>query len=466
VHSGIKYLRLEKGNWKMKKLIIVSCVVLFACLPIVASAATNDELSSENAALKARLDRLEKELTSIRGLVEKKSTTAGKPINVPAISDADLTKLSEMVTKKKASGVTVTPYGFIKADAIYDNSQVSVGNFIKWVESEGTGGDNDEFNMTANQTRLGLKINGPQSNGLNMSGVVELDFYGGQAENKSHMFMRHAYMKMAWPEERFSIIAGQTWDVISPLNPGTLNYSVAWWAGNIGYRRPQIRLTKSYALSDSIDLKLEGALARNIGTNGSDSFATGTVDSGQTSGQPMYQGRSSVTFPLLSYKPTTVGFSGHWGKEKFDKATPAQGNKFNTWSLNLDVAQPVNEWLTIKGEFFKGENLSQFLGGIGQGINTGTGNEIGTKGGWIAASIGPFDKWRFNTGFTMEDVDRDDLSNAVDQRTLNSSIFGNMIYAFNKNTEVGLEVSRWRTDYKNQADGDDLRLQSSFIYKF
>jgi len=450
----------------MKKLIIVSCIVFFVSMPVVASVATNNELSAENAVLKQRLNRVEKELAEIKSLLLKKdTTTATKPVSVPSLSDEDIIKISQMVKEKDASDIKITPYGYIKADASYDNSRVNNGNYVAWVDPEASNNNDDEFNLTANQTRIGLKISGPDSDDLNVSGVIEVDFYGGNKDgasgNKSHPFMRHAYIKMDWPKERFNIIAGQTWDTISPLNPGTLNYSVAWWAGNIGYRRPQIRLTKSYDLGNDLDLKLEGALARNIGTDSNiknDPFDT--AESGQDSGQPMYQGRTSLTFPMLAYKPTTVGVSGHWGKEEFD----TNNKKFDTWSLNLDINQPVNEWLTIKSELFRGENLNQFLGGIGQGINTTTFNEISTKGGWIAASIGPFDKWRFNTGFTMESVDRDDL-NASD-RNVNSSIFGNMIYSFNKNTDWGLEISRWRTDYKDAADADDLRVQSSFIYKF
>ena len=34
---------------------------------------------------------------------------------------------------------------------------------------------------------------------------------------------------------------GQTWGVVAPLVPGTIMYSVYWGAGNIGYRRAQIR---------------------------------------------------------------------------------------------------------------------------------------------------------------------------------------------------------------------------------
>lgn len=456
----------------MKKSIIICCAALFLCLPVLGAAATNEELAKENALLKQRLDRMDRELAELKEIVLGKAKAADRSkdmqAEVPPLSDEDLVKISEMVrdkdTKKGVwSNLDVQFYGFIKADASYDNSRVDNGNYVKWVDSEALNSDDNEFNLTANQTRLGFNIAGPETEGMVASGKVEFDFYGGNSsgasQNTSHPFMRHAYMKLDWPKQRFNIIAGQTWDTISPLNPFTLNYSVAWWAGNIGYRRPQIRLTKSFAVNDKVDMKLEGALARTIGR---DSSFNG--ESGEDSGYPTFQGRASATFPLIEDKLTTVGFSGHWGREEFDTTADGKNKNFETWSLNLDVTQPVNEWLSFKGELFKGENLNQYLGGIGQGVNTTLFKEIGSKGGWIAASLGPWDKWRFNTGFTIEDVDRNDLNDG--DRTMNNSIFGNAIYSFNKNTEWGVELSRWRTDYKNQGDGDDLRVQTSFVYKF
>ena len=71
-----------------------------------------------------------------------------------------------------------------------------------------------------------MKIKGPSSDNIKTSGVVEIDFYGGGAENKGQPMMRHAYLQIDWVKEKFSIIADQTWDVISPLNPSVLNYSV------------------------------------------------------------------------------------------------------------------------------------------------------------------------------------------------------------------------------------------------
>lgn len=187
--------------------------------------------------------------------------------------------------------------------------------------------------------------------------------------------MRHAYMTIDWPKEKFGIIAGQTWDVISPLNPETLNYSVDWWVGNIGYRRPQIRLTKGYTLNKDVELKLEGAIARTIGRTNSGILTADQADTGENSGTPSLQGRVSVTLPLLGYKPATIGLSGHYAQEKYDTGpntvVPATGHKtFDSWSINIDYLQPVTAWLTIKAEVFKGENLDAYLGGIGQGSET------------------------------------------------------------------------------------------------
>ncbi|MHC4061248.1 MAG: hypothetical protein ACYSR6_06520 [Planctomycetota bacterium] len=269
-------------------------------------------------------------------------------------------------------------------------------------------------------------------------------------------------MELNWPKDGFGIIAGQTWDVISPLNPSTLNYSVQWWAGNIGYRRPQIRLTKTYAVNEETELKIQGALARTIGI--SDTF---TTDSGEDAGYPGAQGRVGITFPWFGYKPTTLGVSGHVAREEYDTSASGDSKHFDSWSANLDLTQPINDWLTLKGELFTGENLSAYLGGIGQGVNVDTFTEIASKGGWVAAALGPWDKWNFNVGASIDDVDDDDLEGmSGDKREYNRSIFGNVIYSLNNNTQVGFELSQWHTEYDGQDDGDSVRAQTSFIYKF
>ena len=144
-----------------------------------------------------------------------------------------------------------------------------------------------------------------------------------------------------------------------------------------------------------------------------------------------------------------------------------QDKEFETWSVNVDYTQPICKKVKIKAEVFSGKNLDAYLGGIGQGVTT-TGinqyEEIGSKGGWIAASLGPWNTKRFNVGVAMDDVERGDVNDG--DRTLNRSVFGNVYCAINKQTDIAFELSHWRTEYRGPGDGESLRAQMAMIYKF
>jgi hypothetical protein len=391
------------------------------------------ELLQENEELRQRVGNLEEQV----GQLQKEGPAAGKN---PLWSSLD-----------------IQFYGYVKADASYDNSRTVPGNYVLYVDSEEANNNDNEFNLTANQTRLGFNVNGPQSGRIKTSGRVEVDFYGdSDDQNRAQIQMRHAYVNLDWADSGFSLLAGQTSDVISPLLPFTLNYSVLWYTGNIGYRRPQIRATQEITLEGDRTLLLQGAMTRTIST---DPLIT---EAGEDRGFPTLQGRAALTTPLFAPGPTTVGLSSHWGQEEYDNLG---GARFNTWSVNLDATQPLTDSTSLKGELFSGENLSTYLGGIGQGVNTTRQREISSCGGWFALNIKPENKWTYNVGAGFEDVDAADVED--DDRTANSSLFGNAVYAINDHADVGAEISHWRTHYKNQSKvADDIRLQLAFIYKF
>lgn len=429
----------------MRKLQVLLSLMLLASIGTISFAANSDDLARENAELRKKLDQIDKELQGLKTVVMQQSDASADSLPKPVWSNLD-----------------IQLYGYLKFDAAYDTSRIENGDYAKWVDDESTNDDDDQFNMTANESRFGMILNGPDNDEMKTSGRVEVDFYGpgsGVAENQGRLMMRHAYLKLDWPDNRFNIIAGQTSDVISPLYPSTVNYSVGWWVGNIGYRRPQIRLTKELGFVDGGFLKLEGALARTIG----DTSITGT-DSGEDAGFPTFQGRASLTFD-----ETTIGLSGHWGEEEYDIASNGSNKDFTTWSLNLDYTQPIYSKVALKAELFTGENLDTYLGGIGQGVITDTTKlnyyeEIGSQGGWIAASLGPWDTKRFNVGVSMDDVDRGDVNNS--DRILNRCVFGNVYCAVNKQTDIAFELSHWRTEYRGPGDGESLRAQMALIYKF
>jgi len=332
-------------------------------------------------------------------------------------------------------------YGYIKLDGSYDGSRVSTGNYMRWVD---TAGPRDaQFNITARQTRLGLNFGGPKIAKSEAGGKLEIDFYGGGEENKNSLMLRQAYMKVAWSTIDFAIVAGQTNDVISPLNPSTMNYVVNWWSGNIGYRRPQFRLTKGFGLGHNVGLRFELAAARSIG--------------GENTGLPSAQGRVALSVPLWTGKKTTLGISGHTGKEENDS---------HTWSAGLDLSLPILKKTTLDGEFWTGSNLDSYLGGIGQGLK-GTAKdplEIAAHGGWFALNTGPYRDWQFGAGASIDNPS--DTYLVRGDRAQNMSTFGNIRYSLNEAVETGVELSYWETKYKDMDHATDVRLQWSWLYKF
>jgi hypothetical protein len=434
------------GLWAL----VAGWIISSPCL-----AQSDPNVTKENAQLRRRVETLEKQVEQLQATVKP---PAAEPAPVPAAPEAPAGL--EPGKKPLWSTLDIQFYGYIKLDAAWDSSGVFPGDYVLFTD-RGRDGD-DEFNITAKQTRLGLKIQGPSTGNMKTSGVVEADFYGAAgAENKFNLLVRHAYMTFDWPDSKFSILAGQASDVISPLYPNTLNYTVLWDAGNIGYRHPQVRLTQQLRVRDDMTLELAGAISRTIGDVEALTFTPGA-----NAGFPTFQGRAGLTFPWFGFKPTTVGVSAHWGREQY-----SSDEKIDSWSLNLDVLQPICPVVTVKGEAYIGENLDDYFGGIGQGVRIRTvGNTtlfqhaIGDRGGWFAVVLGPWDAWSFNVGAGLDDVESGDVDALA--RTSNRSLFANAIYALNKSADIGVELSQWRTDFKNADDVDDVRIQTSFIYKF
>jgi hypothetical protein len=103
------------------------------------------------------------------------------------------------------------------------------------------------------------------------------------------------------------------------------------------------------------------------------------------------------------------------------------------------------------------------MGNIGMAIpNNG---EIGTDGLWFSFIFKPTDQYTVNAGMTLAKNDSGDIG-AGDPEN-NTSLFGNIIFHLNKNTDIGLEISKWETEYEgDNTEYDSLRIQGSVIVKF
>ncbi len=432
-----------------------------------------DRLRSENAELRERIEMLERNLQDLSTKLDKAPTPA------PAPAPEKKGKPAEKPSMK--SKYDIDMYGYVKLDSSVDSSRSETGNFMKWVYPENVNGGDRQYSMTANQTRFGFKFAGPTAGNAKVSGNVELEGYGPNGtENKGNIGIRHAYFQVDWPKSDFQLLGGQTSDVISPLFPSTLNYSVAWWAGNIGVRRAQLRLTKGIKLGEKSKLTLQGAAGRVVGDVGP--FTRKAGDSGEDSGSPSFQGRVAVSFPTFKKLQGAVGFSGHTSEEEYDFNAAGLNKRIKSRSNCWDVSLPICDWLGLKGETWHGQNVDDYFGGIGQGIlvsSTGSGTVVnatgfgGTfqkaeaiegKGGWVEASFGPFKNWRFSLGCSSDDPDDRDLPASA--RTKNSARWFTVLHDLNEAVQIGVELSKWKTSYKNGTNGENNRFQTSLIYKF
>ena len=105
---------------------------------------------------------------------------------------------------------------------------------------------------------------------------------------------------------------------------------------------------------------------------------------------------------------------------------------------------PVTDKLSFQGEVFQGENLSPFLGGIGQGVSAWTRDTIRDTGGWFDFAY----DWtncvhsRLGAG-----VDNPNDADVFVGRSYNRFIFTNIEVNFTEHLTSGVELAYWRTHY-------------------
>ena len=365
--------------------------------------------------------------------------------------------------------IQISWYGYVKLDGSFDENLTSHGNFIMWVQPEKAGSDDDQFNLTANQTRLGLKATGVNYGRTAVSGQVEVDLYGGVtgatvAENKPLVQLRQAYLGLQ--SGSVKLIAGQTNDLLAPLSPSTLNYTGLWGCGNIGYRRPQVTVSYTFPLSSQTGLSCAAGAFRTIGSDlipgfalKEDETAEGS-DDGADAGFPSVQGRLEVDSKGASVNSIRTGISGLWGRLRAETSL-GRSQDYSTWAVAGHLAVSVPTGLSVSGEAFIGSNLASYYGSI---LNKDRTGGIKTIGGWgsVTAKLSP--RVQLGAGGGFDNPYNRDLE--PNSRSHNFCLFGNVQYTIVSQVVIGLELSHWETGYKGARAADDLRAQSSFMLNF
>ncbi|UCC43508.1 MAG: hypothetical protein JSU65_10235 [Candidatus Zixiibacteriota bacterium] len=355
-------------------------------------------------------------------------------------------------------------YGYVKLDASYDQNLTSNGNYIMWVQPQLGTEDDAQFNMTHRQTRFGVVSEGKGYREAVVNGKLEFDFYGGgTAENDAALLLRHAYLTVQSGQTQ--LLAGQTDDLISPLQPTTLNYGALWNTGNIGYRRPQIRLSYRVSSNDQTDVTFSGGFFRTIGNDLTPTLSLATEvadgsDDGTDAAVPSFQGLVDVNHKLASGTSVRFGVSGLYGRMKAE-GTLGTEETYKSNAIVGHVAVDLPTGAGFSGEIQKGANLASYLGGID---NNSTFDGVTTTGAWASFWMTPNPKMKVTAGFGLDNPDDDDIADG--NRSKNRSIFGNIQVTPIPLFTMGLELSQWKTHYKNSGAAKSFRAQTSFVLNF
>jgi len=174
----------------------------------------------------------------------------------------------------------------------------------------------------------------------------------------------------------------------------------------------------------------------------------GSPGLGERASQPFYQARLALSHPLNSSK-ATVGFGGHYGRERIGTA-----RTLDSWAFAVDYAVPVMRRVTWRGEAFAGSNLIPFQGGVLQGVATlqpvATApptqfNRIGAGGGWTELIIRATSDNRnvFYAG-AGEDDPRDRHLLPGTPRSKNEFVWASFFHKLNDNVTIAPEWSNWQ----------------------
>jgi hypothetical protein len=348
------------------------------------------------------------------------------------------------------SSFPVELYGYLKADAIYNDSQVAINELTMNAPLE-TMGDNDKYSLTAKESRLGANVTGPElPNGGKIMGKVEADFFGDAADatTTSGLRIRQAYVNLRYAT--WDLLAGQAWDFFSPLNPGTLNFAVLWRAGNIGDRHPQIRLTKRFKQA-------------NGGMFGAEVGAIDPKTAQQTNrGYPLGAGRVSYEKPYGGDKSAAVGLGGLIGSSDI---STTNSNNVHVWAGSVDFKWKACAFFTLMGEGYAQQGLGAALRAANGAFTSAANEAVSSRGGWMQVSSDLTKKVQLNVGGGVDNV-KDRYVTAATIWNWNHSIFANTKIKVAKNVTWGLEYQFFKTEFAGNTDGDNNRFHSALILNY
>lgn len=357
----------------------------------------------------------------------------------------------------------VTIYGTMLWNSFYNTAATNIQD-VPFVTLKRGADPLENFGMTARQSRLGMRYQGPQIGGARLSGQFEFDMFGGKAAlpngvNMDLFRLRLAYGRLDW--KNFSLVGGQDWVIFAPLSPVSLaSFAIPALSasGNPWSRAPQLRAEFRREMSSGTRLQWQvAALDPDAGDYPAEFRTVRTPGIGEHGRGPAVESRVSLTSHIQD-REATIGFSGHYSRGRNVGALAGQNveRAVDSWGVAFDFTLPLHGRFAIAGEAFDGRALGIFIANIGQSVlPVGTRGEHGveSRGGWVQGQFLLAAKWQFNVAYGIDAPDVAELRTG--DRSKNQTYMTNLMYKFSPHGTLAWEWRRMLTDYRNQGAAND-----------
>jgi len=367
-----------------------------------------------------------------------------------------------------ALGIRWSFSGELVVNANFNTATMVVGSIPGFVQIPSTASSR-QFNVSPGNTFLAVTAQPPRLGEVQLQARFDMDFRSNAPylnENSFLPLVRDLYLEATW--SRLRVLAGQAGDIISPRAAATLNfYPLSFIPGDIGDYRPQLRVEWRQPLSEVVELSLQTAIAQAVQTF----QVSGSVQATQV-GLPDVQAHLGIALgPRRDDGPRLFefGIAGHVGRRQVTlqdpgTTTPSDVQQYGTWSFVADGSLRLGESTLIEGEYFIGQLLGDYSGGIFQTVDPVKKAPIRARGGWVQLSQRLGARWTLHAGFGTDDPFDQDL--AANERRTNTEVFGNVFFRIVGGLRLGLELSWWATQWVDNPTATAFRVETAVLYGF
>jgi len=322
----------------------------------------------------------------------------------------------------------------------YDTGQQNV-EFMSYLTDDET----EAFNFNPRDTRLGFAASHEHGEWA-YRGVFEIDFYGSNASNNLLPRLRLGYAE-AKRSCGLSIRGGQDWIPIAQQNPGTIDFGVQSWSGNLWWRVPQLTIRRQAGQVQY----LVSAMKHRVSS-----------DQERQETMPWLLGRVAVSDLLGA--GSLVALGGGW------RSVTVDDQDYSPYVAALELVVPFGEsGIVLTSEVYTGAAIGREFVHYGFDYNPthpDGATEIQSLGGFASLKVPVSPKIDLNFGAGLDDPDDDDLAGATAPYLKNTTVFGNFKYKVTKHFGWGLEAIHFITDTGADDELTGQRFTGSWWFVF